>query len=97
MRVSYFGRLLDEKISGWCRFNKKTVDVLCDEIGIDYHRMKEYRDGKEYPSETIMERLCSFFGCEIDFFEPPAIEKKEEINKFTTKELLAEIERRCGE
>lgn len=100
MRNSYFAKKFTQALNKWKQENGYTQDDLSKITGIHRNSITKYKKGEAYPTPETMDVICSIFGVCEDYFLPHdevKIEyRQKSLSDYTTKELLAEIERRCG-
>ena len=94
-RNTYFAQIFEQKIKAWCKTNKATQQDFCNRVGVHPNMITRYKQGKAYPTKEVLEIMCSVLGCNANEFIPVA-KKEKTLSDYTTQELLAEIERRCG-
>lgn len=95
-RNYYFSRVFTQKLKMWCEENDATQQDFCSKVGVTKNMITRYKKGEAYPTVEVLKTICSVFECAVDEFIP-IVTKQKTLADFTTKELLAEIERRCGE
>lgn len=94
-RNTYFAQIFGQKIKAWCKANKSTQQEFCNIVGITPNMIGRYKHCKSYPTKEVLEKMCSVLECDANEFIP-VVKKEKTLADYTTKELLAEIERRCG-
>lgn len=94
-RNNYFAEIFKRKIKAWCNANDATQQDFCKKVGITPNMITRYKQGKAYPTKEVLEIMCSVLGCNANDFIP-VVKKEKTLADYTTQELLAEIERRCG-
>ena len=96
-RNKFFAQVFSRKLKEWCNTNGLNQADFSQRIGVHLNMISRYKSGKAYPTEEIMDRLCSVLGCSKEDLVPDVgmIKPEKTLADFSTKELLAEIERRC--
>ena len=94
-RNTYFAQIFKRKIKVWCETNEATQQEFCNKVGVHPNMITRYKQGRAYPTNEVLETMCSVLGCDANEFIP-VVKKEKTLADYTTKELLAEIERRCG-
>lgn len=77
-----------------------TQGGFADAIGVSLASLKKYLSTKieTLPDIDVLDQMCDKLNCDADYLLGRSRYKKgkeDSIREFTTKELLAEIERRC--
>lgn len=93
-RNTYFAQIFEQKIKVWCKANKSTQQDFGNRVGITPNMITRYKQGNAYPTNEVLEKMCSVLGCNANEFIP-VVKKEKTLADYTTQELLAEIERRC--
>lgn len=92
-RNVYFACIFEQKIKEWCKTNNAKKQDFCNKVGIHTNMIARYRKGIAYPTNEVLEKMCSVLGCSPNDFIP-VVKKEKTLDEFTTDELLAEIKRR---
>ena len=96
-RNKFFSQVFSRKLKEWCQENGLKQADFCQQIGVHANMVARYKSGKAYPTPETMDKLCSVLGCSTEDLVPDVgmIKPERTLADFSTKELLAEIERRC--
>ena len=94
-RNNYFAQVFEEKLKEWCKTNNAKKQDFCNKVGIHTNMIARYLKGIAYPTNEVLEKMCSVLGCGLNDFIP-VVKKEKTLADYTTQELLTEIERRCG-
>lgn len=95
-RNKFFSQVFSQKLKKWCQANGAKQADFCQQIGVHTNMIARYKSGTAYPTPETMDRICSILGCSKEDLIPDVdmIKPEKTLADFSTKELLAELERR---